>query len=973
MAVTAQLNININSAQADKSVQQLNKDLNAAGGSASSLRSELRQVTQELQGLEPGSARFTELSQKAGELRDQIADTNAVIAATAGNVTENFGRALGNSVQIGVAGFQALQSAQVLFGSENKDLNKTLAQMSALLNLSQAIETFGGLGDKLTEIKAGFTPLLQSLGILKTSQAQTAVASGTAAVAMEGEAVAAGGAAVATGGFSLALNSLPLVAIVTAIGLLIAGLLGYNSATGEASDGTENLTASQKKLQEQNKKNAEGTLSEINGFRAYITILSQTTAGSKERARVIDEINSKYGTTLQNLKDENAFQNQLNNSVINFIALQKARFQLKGQEDALTASFEREALATSFLATYQKDLNELQSRTDVNSDILRTIEFKKKQVAGQQALIDKEKEYQLQVGKRTQDIIKQEEAALKELGITENKTTNNIVTNSNKKTDAIDKENEALERQRKLLDQIKNEYDRQTSAEKELRALMEARTVTELSTTSYLEDENGVMQQVLFDRLEYNQEYFKKKYDLEEQYNTKERTLIENATKREVELLDEKFLKGGITQKKYNEERKKILQNGNKNLLIEELAVLEILKKNNEKELENFTQLWQNKEKISQEQTKLTNAEIAKLQFDFNEEQLITEIENSTKTEEQKNAEKIRIKKDGLEKEKSLIKSVGDEQVKLLKLQQEKELLNLDLSDNEKAEINSKYNKQILETEQKTQLAIQEAVNGTIEVQKKQLETIEDSLTKIDNYLGAVQNAFSDFETTFTTFTQQQAQIRTQAINDSLAQQKASLQSNLAAGLISEEQYNASLTQLEQKQAQDELQLKRKSFRQNKALNIVGATIDGARAVLSTFANTPGELIIKTIAAALAGAFAATQIALIGRQEFTAATGGIVPGNGSGEVDSVPSKLAPGEAVINSKSTNEFLPLLSMINEANGGKSLMPNIPAVNRGQRFEPVYQSQTQTQPIRAYVVESDISQSQRRVNRIINSTTF
>jgi hypothetical protein len=62
-----------------------------------------------------------------------------------------------------------------------------------------------------------------------------------------------------------------------------------------------------------------------------------------------------------------------------------------------------------------------------------------------------------------------------------------------------------------------------------------------------------------------------------------------------------------------------------------------------------------------------------------------------------------------------------------------------------------------------------------------------------------------------------------------------------------------------------------------------------------------------------------------------------------------------------------------MINEAAGGNSLMPDLPAVNEGQRFQPVFAQQPVMQPIRAYVVESDISQSQRRVNRIINSTTF
>jgi hypothetical protein len=51
----------------------------------------------------------------------------------------------------------------------------------------------------------------------------------------------------------------------------------------------------------------------------------------------------------------------------------------------------------------------------------------------------------------------------------------------------------------------------------------------------------------------------------------------------------------------------------------------------------------------------------------------------------------------------------------------------------------------------------------------------------------------------------------------------------------------------------------------------------------------------------------------------------------------------------------------------------MPNLPATNEGQKFEVVFPENKQMQPVRAYVVESDISDAQRRVQRIENSTRF
>jgi hypothetical protein len=970
MATTAQININVNASQADKTVQQLNRDMTAAGGSAASLRAELRKVTQELQGLDAGSAKFAELSARAGQLRDRIADTSAVITATAGNAVENFGRALGNTVQIGVAGFQALSAAQVLFGTENEDLQRSLAQMGALLNLSQAIETFGGLGDKLTEIKAGFTPFLQQLGLMATTQTEVAVATGAADAAIVGEAVASEGAAVSTGVFAAALNALPFVAIISALGVLVAGLVSYASASGDAEKQEKKRAATLKAQREEEAKARKEIASESAEYVGLIYQLKATNAGSEERKKLIKDINATYGTTLKNLSDETAFQQQLNLEVANYITYQKAKFQLQKNEELVQKNLEKQAVL-------QKELTKVEA--------LYNLEFNKK--LGQDDLYAGQREQNLRDYKASINRIKGEiDAANKRLEAygKVNLDVNGViqeVTNNGKKygdqtkknTDATNDNTDALEKQKAALSNLKSLYDRQIAAEKELEALQESKMQMSLGGFSLVEDEFGNAIEKQNEFLDYTSKYFVDIFNIEQQFRDKQSNLIEQATQREIEELDQKYLDKKIKEKDYNEARKKIQAEGIKNLTKEELALLLISKEINDKEVQNYKDAWNLKEKIAQDSTKLTQAEIEKLTFDFDMKARIDAIEHSTQTEEEKNKAIIKIKSDYFDEEKRLIQNIANEQIELLKKQRDLELNNLDLTQSERLQITTKYDKQILDVEQNTQNAIQTAIDGTITVQKTQIETLQETLTEVDNYLGAVQSAFSDFEQTFTTFTQQQADIRTQAINDSLAQQRASLESNLAAGLISQEQYNNQLTQLEQRQQQEELQLKRKSFRQNKALNIVGATIDGARAVLSTFANTPGELIIKSIAAALAGVFAATQIALITRQEFTAATGGVVPGTGSGEIDSVPSKLAPGEAVINSKSTSAFLPLLSMINEAGGGKSLMPDLPAVNQGQRFEPVFGKEPVMQPIRAYVVESDISQSQRRVNRIINSTTF
>ena len=67
--------------------------------------------------------------------------------------------------------------------------------------------------------------------------------------------------------------------------------------------------------------------------------IETTTAGSKERQLVIDEINSKYGTTLQNLQDEKMFMDQLWESYQRVNAEMEKRIMQQVLEEELVSLF----------------------------------------------------------------------------------------------------------------------------------------------------------------------------------------------------------------------------------------------------------------------------------------------------------------------------------------------------------------------------------------------------------------------------------------------------------------------------------------------------------------------------------------------------------------------------------------------------------------------------------------------------------
>lgn len=101
--------------------------------------------------------------------------------------------------------------------------------------------------------------------------------------------------------------------------------------------------------------------------------------------------------------------------------------------------------------------------------------------------------------------------------------------------------------------------------------------------------------------------------------------------------------------------------------------------------------------------------------------------------------------------------------------------------------------------------------------------------------------------------------------------------------------------------------------------------------------------------------------------------GGMVSGPGSGRSDLIPAMLSNGESVINANSTAMFRPLLSSINAIGGGKRFADGGLAVGGFSQTQALNELQdtlmSQQQPIRTYVVASDMT-SQQMMDRNIKS---
>ena len=368
----------------DKTVGDNFRNVGNYEGAIKPLKVQLRELTQAMQNMSTTDPRFQEMANKAGQLKDQIQDTASVIKSTAGSGLENMAGSMAKVGQVGVAAFQGVQSSMVLLGVENEDVLKSMQKLQALAGLGDALKVLGGVGDTVTEIKAGFTAALSKMGLLTTattaqtvaqatntavneaelvvSEAQNVVDSQQAVLnaedlalttAQTGATIVQTGATVAqtavTEGATVAQTGLNTAMKLNPIGLLIAGVVALTAAVAGYLLFANKETKAQKEAKEAalaraeaQKQTTENVARESAEFIKLIYQLKQTNVDSKERKKLMGEINLTYGTTLKNLSDETAFQAQLNLAIADYIAYQKTRFKLEANKGKFQTLLQKE-------------------------------------------------------------------------------------------------------------------------------------------------------------------------------------------------------------------------------------------------------------------------------------------------------------------------------------------------------------------------------------------------------------------------------------------------------------------------------------------------------------------------------------------------------------------------------------------------------------------------------------------------------
>jgi len=315
-----------------------------------SLKLQLKEAQQEVQKLADKygatSQQAIQAAKRAAELKDRIGDAKALTDAF--NPDAKF-KALSSSLSGVAGGFSAVTGAMGLLGAESEDVQKLMLKVQSAMAISQGLQALGEARDSFKQLGAVVQDFIGKLFTKNTAEATglvtteaSVVATEAQVVATEAEAVATGEATVAQEGLNTAMAMNPIGAVVAVLAALTAGLVYYFSVAGGASEASKKMAEQKKQAAKAAEEQREAVSKESTQFVGLIYQLKATNANSKERADLIKKINSTYGTTLKNISDETAFQKQLNGEVANYIAYQKAKYELQKNEKLVTENLKNQ-------------------------------------------------------------------------------------------------------------------------------------------------------------------------------------------------------------------------------------------------------------------------------------------------------------------------------------------------------------------------------------------------------------------------------------------------------------------------------------------------------------------------------------------------------------------------------------------------------------------------------------------------------
>ena len=288
-------------------------------------------------------------------------------------------------------------------------------------------------------------------------------------------------------------------------------------------------------------------------------------------------------------------------------------------------------------------------------------------------------------------------------------------------------------------------------------------------------------------------------------------------------------------------------------------------------------------------------------------------------------------------------------------------------AEEKRTSIIEQFRKKEIDLTNLTQEEIDKIITFYLEKQQKAQEDADkkraDRIANIQSNIEAFQSALNSLSQTTSLYFDAQF--------DQLEKRNKRLQDTIIGD---SEEANEKRLEAEKSYQQQKAELEKKAAKTALRISLAQALANTAEAITKLAAITGG--VGAVIGAGAIVAFNAAQVAIIGSQlanidsyrkggRIKMGMGGMVSGpsheNGGVKFQGGGIELEGNESVINRYSTINYMGLLDQINQAGGGKPIQP----IDDSRIVEAI--AKQRNTPIRAYVVESDITAKQETARRL------
>lgn len=292
-----------------------------------SVKKELKELTAQMaqmlaDGVNPTSEAFLKVAERAGTLKDAMSDAKATISDYA-NDTQTLTNAI-SVLQTGANVFQVYEGAMSAFGFESEESAKAVQKLMGIMSMLNGIQS---ISTELTTNGTGayraYHAILKLLGIEQetaaaaeqaqtvaqtentvasqantaskgeqaTAEAAAATAAGATTTAMEAETVATTAATASTVALNVALAALGIAAVIALVVALTKAIEEHNEEIDhqlEIYDGLNDAT-------KEGIKSTAGAQAELDYYTQAVTNFN---GSAEEEKALVDELNDKYGKSI---------------------------------------------------------------------------------------------------------------------------------------------------------------------------------------------------------------------------------------------------------------------------------------------------------------------------------------------------------------------------------------------------------------------------------------------------------------------------------------------------------------------------------------------------------------------------------------------------------------------------------------------------------------------------------------------------